>query len=114
MKRTAALFLAIMMMLTATATAETVPGGKEWDTDIHLSITRERKIMQEAGMNLKQWDETVAERKQAARADPITRDAILAAEANASIHEEDGKVFQLGACGLFGPVTDALDAYQLA
>ena len=114
MKRIVALFLAIMMMLTAAATAETASGGKEWETDIRLSITEEKKIRQEAGMNQKQWDEAVAERKKAALTDPITRDAILAADANAAIYEENGQVFQLGACSLFGRVADTLDAYQLA
>jgi len=114
MKRIVALFLAIMMMLTAAATAETASDGKEWDTDIRLGITREKQIIQEAGMNLKQWDETVAAKKQAGLADPITRDAILAADANAAIHEEDGTIFQLGASPVLGPITDTLDAYQLA
>ena len=110
-KRILSAACALIMMLGATLS---VSAGGEWETDIRLSITREKQIMREAGMNLKQWDEAVAERKQAALADPITRDAILEADANAAVHEEDGNVFQLGACSLFGLVADTLDAYQLA
>ena len=88
MKKAIALLMAMLMLISA-AMAETAPAGGEWQTDIRLGITREKQIMQEAGMNLKQWDEAVATKKQAALADPITREAILAAEANAAIHEED-------------------------
>lgn len=33
--------------------------GHEWETDIRLSITREDRLMQEAGMDLAAWDEAV-------------------------------------------------------
>ena len=113
MKKTIALLLAMLMLLTA-AMAENTPGAHEWETDIRLGIIREKQIMQEAGMNLKQWDEAVAGRKEAALAGPVTREALLAADPNAVILEEDGKVFQIGPSSVFGRVTDALDAYELA
>ena len=114
MKKICMLLVFCLLLSACSVFAEEASAASEWQTDIRLGITRERQIRQEAGMNLKQWDEAVAERKQAALADPITRDTILAAEANAEIHEENGQVFQLGRCSLFGPVADALDAYQLA
>ena len=105
----------ILTMMTAAAEpkAEEATSG-EAKGNIRLSITREYSLIKEAGMNLAAWDEALAERKQAGLSDAISKEAILKADPDAQILEEDGLVYQIGPSGLFGTVTDALDAYQLA
>ena len=90
------------------------PSFREWDTDIRLSITTETQLMEEAGMDLAAWDEAVAQRKQEGLSHSIRAGLIQAADPDAQVLKEDGRIFQIGASSLFGPVTDALDAYCLA
>ena len=119
-KRLAGLFLALVMLLTAGAVpawaddAGEAPSFREWETDIRLSITPETGLMQEAGMDLAAWDEAVAQRKQDGLSHSIRAGLITAVDKDALLLKEDGRIFQIGASGLFGPVTDALDAYRLA
>lgn len=114
------MLLAILMITSAPAIAaaegvgESGETGPEWQTDIRLSITRERQLMQEAGMDLAAWDAAVEQAKQSGLEEPISREALLEADENAAILEEDGQVYQLGPSGLFGPVPDVLSAYRLA
>jgi len=118
-KRFLCVICAVMLLmgqaLSASAEGAAEPEtAREWQTDIRLGITCEEELMQDAGMDLKQWDETIARRVQDGLANPLTREALLAADADTLILEEDGKVYQIGASSLFGPVTDVPDAYELA
>ena len=70
--------------------------------------------MQEAGIDLAAWDSAMEEMKQAGLASPISREALLEADGNALILEEDGLVYQLGPSPLFGQVADAQEAFRLA
>ena len=106
--------LAFLMLLPPLASAE---GGElfcEWESGIRLSITGESALRREAGMELAVWDDAVAAMKQLGLAEPVSKEAILAADENARILEEDGVVYFIGPCGLFGSVTNAQDAYRLA
>ena len=120
MKRWTALILSLIMIFSMTAglssfaAAEETKDGHVWETDIRLSITTEDKMRQESGMDLKQWDEALEAAKQAGLADPVSREAMLAADAGAVILEEDGKVYQLGGSSLFGTVSSLEDACRLA
>ena len=115
MKRWIALFLCLTLAFSCLAAwAEERKDGHVWETDIRLSITPEDKLRQESGMDLKQWDEALEAAKQAGLADPVSREAMLAADAGAVILEEDGKVYQLGGSSLFGTVSSLEDACRLA
>ena len=119
-KRLVGLFLTLVMLLTAGGVsawaddAGEAPSFREWETDIRLSITTETQLMEEAGMDLAAWDEAVAQRKQEGLSHSIRAGLIQAADPDAQVLKEDGRIFQIGASSLFGPVTDALDAYCLA
>jgi len=113
MKRWIALILSMALIFT-TLPVFTEKAPAERQTDIRLSFSRERQIRQEAGMDLAQWDEAVAAARQAGLADPISREAMLAADAGAVILEDNGTTYQLGTSSLFGPVNSAEDAYRLA
>jgi hypothetical protein len=110
-------FLTVLIMTAVTAVAE--QGGedgssREWKTDIRLSITRENQLMQDAGMNLDAWDAAVDQAKQSGLSDAISKEAILEEDEDAVVLEEDGLIYQIGSCSLFGPVTNPLEAYRLA
>ena len=119
-KRMAGLILAIVMLLTAGAVPALAEDAGEsqafrvWDTDIRLSITRESQLMQEAGMDLAAWDEAVEQSRQNGLSHTIRAGLITAADPDTPVLKEDGTIFQIGASSLFGPVTDAMDAYCLA
>ena len=55
-----------------------------WDTDIRLSIRRENEIRNEAGMHLREWDDAVASKKQEGKDAPLTEDAVLEANPDAT------------------------------
>ena len=126
MKKRVIIFLAMLLSLliaaapiaaaaeaAAEAVAEGGESGRVWNADIRLSITRERQLRQEAGMDLDAWDAAMDQVKQSGLQEAITREALLAADADATILEENGKVYQLVPSSLFGPVTDVLSAYRL-
>ena len=85
-----------------------------WDTDIRLSIRREDQLMRESGRELDEWDGEIAQRKQEALKTPLTKEALLKADPDIKILEEDGRVYYIGAGKTFVPVNDAADAYALA
>jgi hypothetical protein len=41
-----------------------VTSPRVWDTDIRLALQRENTLRKEAGLSLKEWDETVLEKKE--------------------------------------------------
>ena len=118
-KRLAGLLLAMIMLLTAGAVPAWAENAgevsfREWETDIRLSITPEAQLREEAGMDLAAWDKAVEQSRQNGLSHTIRSGLILAADSDALVLKEDGEIFQLGASSLFGPVTNALDAYCLA
>lgn len=100
--------------MTAVAIGEDSGAAGEREPDIRLSITREYQLMQEAGMDLEAWDAAVEQAKQSGLEESISREAMLEADANAILLEEDGQIYQIGPSSLFGPVTDTFSAYRLA
>lgn len=118
LRKLMAFCLALIMLgsigLTAAADGGESAAALAWETDIRLSNTGAETLMREAGYDLAAWDRAVEERRQAGLAAAISREALLEADENALILEEDGRVYQLGASALFGQVQDALDAWELA
>ena len=87
---------------------------KKWNTDIRLAIQRESAIRQEKGMSLKEWDETVAGKKQEGKNAPLTEEKILASNPDAQILEKDGTVYFVDGADALGDVPDAIEAYRAA
>ena len=87
MKKVMTMALSLMLLLGAafpTANAETAFASepdRERMTDVRLSIQREKQLMQEAGLNLDEWDSVLAERKREALRQPLTTEALRKAEA---------------------------------
>ena len=91
-----------------------VTSSQVWNTDIRLALQRENTLRKEAGLSLKEWDEAVLEKKEEGKAAPLTKEAVLAADPDAQILEEDSAVYFIDKADALGDVRDALDAYRAA
>ena len=58
--------------------------------------------------------EKTCTRPSTTHADPISIDDIMTADKDAVVDEQDGQVFHIGPCALFGKVAGPLDASRLA
>ena len=88
--------------------------GGVWKTDIRMSIQRENEIRKAAGMSLRDWDEAAAKKKQEGKDAPLTMEAVLEANPDAQILEEDGAIYFIEQADALGDVSDALEAYRAA
>lgn len=120
MKKVMTMALSLMLLLGAafpTVNAETAlasESDRERMTDVRISIQREKQLMQEAGLNLDEWDSVLAERKREALRQPLTTEALRKADSRAEILEEDGRIFYIVPNSAFAPVESAADAFGLA
>lgn len=96
-----------------TWTEDAAPGFV-WQTDIRMSLKRERKLREAAGLSLAAWDEAAAIKKQEGREAPLTKEAVLEANPEAQILDENGAVYYIDGADALGAVGDGLDAYRAA
>ena len=85
-----------------------------WEPDTRMSLTREMLLRREMGMSLQEWDDAVAQKKREGKENALTQDAILAANPDARILENDGRIYMIESVDALGEVSDALDAYRAA
>ena len=84
--------------------------GFVWQTDIRMSLKRERKLREAAGLSLAAWDEAAAKKKQEGREAPLTKEAVLEANPEAQILDENGAVYYIDGADALGAVGDGYDA----